>query len=428
MAHSSQTHSKYFLLYNVQGPSQARYNPPTPWPHSPNLEFGSTHLLRRFSSPYSSHRLVYREPDGTMIAIQNPTSPALMVSDVNLCPRRLVNVHSLKLVEFDKNDTVPPYAILSHRWCGEETKYAEFCNPQQETFSKLGYSKIRAACQWAFRDGILYIWVDTCCIQQGNHDDVTANVSSMYAYYQNAEVCYAYLADVKETKDMFGKRGVEGGSEWFKRGWTLQELVAPRTVIFFNRNWQVIGDKCMLRNEIHLKTTIPPAILSGKLSVRDVHVLTRMSWGTGRETTKPQDRAYCLQGLLGVSVEPDYNEPWTTSWNRLGQAFFDAHPELKAKPEIVQCTPESPAFYIFLAKIFSKAQNSIIASFLGSIQSRLCPVCLSRRYVAMPFKHGFYFCRACNVTIVDRGRGHGPKVYDPKVPSTETGQTASIKM
>ncbi|KAK7464310.1 hypothetical protein VKT23_006478 [Stygiomarasmius scandens] len=144
---------------------------------------------------YVAHRLVHQE-EGKLKAIKNSTSSTLMTS-TDICPRRFIDTHTFQLVEFGENSVIPPYAILSHTWTkGEEIVYEEFTHPRGETFSKQGYRKILAACQQAHQDGIHYIWVDTCCIEQGNHADVAVNIMSMYAYYQNAEVCYAYLADV----------------------------------------------------------------------------------------------------------------------------------------------------------------------------------------------------------------------------------------
>ncbi|THU91119.1 HET-domain-containing protein, partial [Dendrothele bispora CBS 962.96] len=248
---------------------------------------------------------------------------------------RLIDTHTLNLVEFSQDVTIPPYAILSHRWT-EEVVYTEYLQPLPETKSKLGYLKIEAACRQARHDGIRYLWVDTCCIKQGDPADVAENIMSMYAYYQNAEVCYAYLVDVKSRyrHDVFGilddhtPSGPLGqGSEWFHRGWTLQELIAPRTVVFFNKDWQYLTDKHNMRDDIYQVTSIPPTILVGTQSIQDVDFLTRMSWSVSRNTTKKQDLAYCLQGLLGVVLEPDYNEPHTASFNRLGKALLDANPD-----------------------------------------------------------------------------------------------------
>ncbi|KAK7440025.1 hypothetical protein VKT23_017277 [Stygiomarasmius scandens] len=272
---------------------------------------------------YISHRHLHTE-ESNVTVIQNPTSPALM-APINVCPRRFIDSDTLRLVEFSENDFIPPYAILSHKWIwGSEVRYDEFKRPYEETFLMPGYQKIKAACQQASRDGIRLVWLDTCCIDYGRPADIAINVISMYAYYQNAEVCYTYLADIVDGSTL-------GGSEWFRRGWTLQELLAPRTVVFFNRYWQRIGDKRQLQNDLHWITTIPPAVLSGESSIQDIDVLTRISWAKGRKTTREQDLAYSLQGLLGVSIQPDFQESYLCSFKRLGKALLDVRPELKER-------------------------------------------------------------------------------------------------
>ncbi|KAK7443564.1 hypothetical protein VKT23_015737 [Stygiomarasmius scandens] len=310
---------------------------------------------------YPSHRLVHNERDKIQ-SVANPESPHLM-TPVNICPRRLIDARTLKLVEFDTNTFIPPYAILSHRWT-EEVVYDEFVQPHAETFAKSGYLKIDAACRQARQDGIGYIWVDTCCIKQGDPADVSANITSMYAFYQNTEVCYAYLADVPWPEKYIVL------SDWFERGWTLQELIAPRTVVFFDKDWQRIGDKHELRDTIYWKTTIPPAILSGEQFIQDIDVLTRMTWAMQRSTTKAQDEAYCLQGLLGVSLEPNYDENFLASFNRLGKALFDAQPELKARLGVdddLFRNPNSPYFWDLL---FSKIEETRTA-ILDGLDKRL---------------------------------------------------------
>jgi len=269
------------------------------WPHFLRPVFDTTDSHFIIHRPYS-HRC-FRVIENKVMSMKNPTSPALM-APINVCPRRFIDSDTLRLVEFSENDFIPPYAILSHKWIrGSEVRYDEFKRPREETFLMSGYQKIKAACQQASRDGIRLVWLDTCCIDYGRPADIAINVISMYAYYQNAEVCYTYLADIVDGSTL-------GGSEWFRRGWTLQELLAPRTVIFFNKDWQCIGDEHELRDDIYQRTLIPRAVLSNEQSIWDVDVLTRMSWAAGRRTANEQDRAYCLQGLLGISVEPNYDE------------------------------------------------------------------------------------------------------------------------
>ncbi|KAF5366450.1 hypothetical protein D9758_009727 [Tetrapyrgos nigripes] len=291
---------------------------------------------------YSSHRSIYQS---SQTSFKNPTSPALMAR-TDVCPLRFIDVSTLRLVEFNKEEIIPPYAILSHRWTEEEVVYKEFLNPE-ESRTKMGYQKILGACRQALQDDIHLIWVDTCCINQGDPADIAANITSMYAYYQNAEVCYVYLNDVIKRRDICYGRNEFGqmGSDWLKRGWTMQELIAPRTVIFFNQHWMYLGDKHQLREGISAITYIPLSILSGEQSLQDIDDLTRMSWATNRVTTKPQDKAYCLQGLFGVTLVPDYEEDMARSFNRLGEVLCDAHPELIERLGIPQNFFDNPGEY-----------------------------------------------------------------------------------
>jgi hypothetical protein len=220
----------------------------------------------------------------------------------------------------------PPYAILSHRWIyqggqSEEVTYQEFQNLDNIVMQKSGYAKIKATCYQAWRDGLQYVWVDTCCIKQGDHDDVARNIRSMFAYYRNSCICYVYLADVS-TQDDAWRESQFPNSEWFKRGWTLQELLAPRDVAFFDREWNAIGSKLDFKDDIAQITTIPPDIISGKQALSKIHPLSRMAWRSGRQTTRPQDLAYCLAGLLGVSIDPDYTETFEQAMIRLWAAVL----------------------------------------------------------------------------------------------------------
>jgi hypothetical protein len=51
----------------------------------------------------------------------------------------------------------------------------------------------------------------------------------MFRYYKEARICYAYLSDIASYK-----AEELTSSRWFKRGWTLQELIAPPVVEFYS--------------------------------------------------------------------------------------------------------------------------------------------------------------------------------------------------
>ena len=152
---------------------------------------------------------------------------------------RLLHSQTLKLEEFH-DWTLKPYAILSHTWGEGEVSFQEM--QSGEGSRKAGYSKILGCCKAAAADGFEYVWIDTCCIDKTSSSELSEAINSMYKWYQEAEVCYVYLADVfpEISTSSFAK------SRWFTRGWTLQELIAPSSVTFFDAHWRDIGTKASL--------------------------------------------------------------------------------------------------------------------------------------------------------------------------------------
>lgn len=125
----------------------------------------------------------------------------------------------------------------------------------------------------------------------------------MFKWYRKAAECYAYLQDVRprDIRSTFRK------SRWFTRGWTLQELIAPPTILFFDYRWSKFGSKASLSGDIEDWTTIPSAVLmTGTLT--NYSVAKIMSWAAGRKTTRVEDMAYSLLGLFGVSMPMVYGE------------------------------------------------------------------------------------------------------------------------
>ncbi|KAI0708569.1 hypothetical protein C8Q76DRAFT_122140 [Earliella scabrosa] len=145
----------------------------------------------------------------------------------------------------------------------------------------------------------------------------------MYRWYADSSVCYAYLSDVSEDAQRLREEDASfRHSRWFQRGWTLQELIAPRVVIFLNANWDTLGTKSSLIRPISDITGIEELILNQRKSVRDVNVATRMSWAAERQTTRPEDGAYSLMGLFDVHMPTLYGEGLTRAFIRLQEEIL----------------------------------------------------------------------------------------------------------
>lgn len=127
----------------------------------------------------------------------------------------------------------------------------------------------------------------------------------MFKWYRLAEECYAYLPDVKWEGDEISKSQFRE-SVWFTRGWTLQELLAPKNVMFYDKDWKYIRTKMELASEISSVTNIDVDSLGGDFP--DASIATKMSWASKRQTGKPEDLAYCLLGIFNVDMDIRYGE------------------------------------------------------------------------------------------------------------------------
>ncbi|RMY73210.1 hypothetical protein D0863_04030 [Hortaea werneckii] len=223
------------------------------------------------------------------------------------------------------------YAILSHRWYPDgDILYADLANQHQPgTREKQGWRKLQYAVDQAERDGYRYVWIDTCCIDKTSSAELSEAINSMFFWYQQAQVCYAYLWDISgecpplsddavlgkegngnvtQDEDQDGqKSGVDPESDglqqwrvtfaecsWFTRGWTLQELIAPREVLFFGVDWNPLGSSHHLVETIAAKTLIDADLLRGRENLERCSIAQRMSWAADRETSRIEDRAYSL--------------------------------------------------------------------------------------------------------------------------------------
>ncbi|KAL4075346.1 heterokaryon incompatibility protein-domain-containing protein [Scleroderma yunnanense] len=223
------------------------------------------------------------------------------------------------VLEF-RDDEATDYAILSHRWIGKEVDYKEIIklarmnkSDQKAVRDRDGYKKVLSSCERAKRDGYSWLWVDTCCIDKRSSAELSEAINSMYRWYANAKICYAYLHDVSgisfPTADDDEKYpNSNGWPEWFSRGWTLQEMIAPSNVQFFNKGWHPISDKRTLASTLSKITQVPRHVLRDGLSSNRPCVAQIMSWGARRKTTRVEDKAYSLLGLLDVNMPMLYGE------------------------------------------------------------------------------------------------------------------------
>ncbi|KAK7456050.1 HET domain-containing protein [Colletotrichum acutatum] len=246
---------------------------------------------------------------------------------------RLINVNTLQLEEFFDDET-SHYTILSHTWERDEVTFQDLCwlheyEENIEAFASVealmasatmnsakkakdlrqrsGFHKIVQSARLTKEHLLQYVWVDTCCIDKSSSAELSEAINSMFRWYQEARICFVFLSDFQPS-DVTNAPLDFAQCRWFTRGWTLQELLAPRHMYFYNQEWKLVGDKDSLRYEMSEITGIPRAILAHDHSFQDVCLAQRMSWASRRQTSRKEDMAYCLLGLFDINIPLLYGE------------------------------------------------------------------------------------------------------------------------
>jgi hypothetical protein len=187
------------------------------------------------------------------------------------------------------------------RRCGGFVKLVEFCNVAMQFHCK-------------------YVWLDTGCINHSSSAELEESIRSMFNWYRNSEICVVHL---NETSNALSLRR----DAWFTRGWTLQELLAPKKIKFFDQSWRPLTPECYndkvpdtelgvpLWRTICEITEIPISqLLSFEPGMQNIR--ERMVWASARKTTRIEDKAYCLIGIFDVSLSIAYGEG-TMAFHRL---------------------------------------------------------------------------------------------------------------
>lgn len=251
----------------------------------------------------------------------------------------MLNTETMRLNTYDQPHAFfkgEGYAILSHRWENPEITFDQM-RAGELSGTVPQSSKIQRACETAKSRDLKWIWIDTCCINKDSQSELAEALNSMFKWYREAKVCFAYLFDVRrETSskehDVFRRQtrqddphsedGVSSKhSVWFSRGWTLQELLAPKVIQFYDMDWNELGTRSELAQEIEGITKIDARYLreahEGGTQFRTVCIATKMSWMANRTTTRDEDMAYSMLGLFDVSMAPIPGEGGPRAFARL---------------------------------------------------------------------------------------------------------------
>jgi hypothetical protein len=303
-------------------------------------------MADRFNSPWSGSLVSFIhircQQESIILPHKRRQADATLLPDTLM---RLINIHTLRFENFAHDP--PPYAIASHRWSADETTHQDVRDVRN--FDSAGFRKVKdfgkavlsinetvqSSAAWAamgFQLKCDWLWIDTACINKRDLSELSESINSMFRWYRSAAVCYAYLADVGPMSFHYGAMMDFMRSEWFERGWTLQELLGPGVVVFLAKDWSVIGHKCpydkplcdmvcrgfgqRLDFIISRITKIPLAVIRNYSNAKDLSIKERMNWLGTRKTTRPEDVAYCLLGICDVFMSPIYGEG-SHAWKRL---------------------------------------------------------------------------------------------------------------
>ena len=216
----------------------------------------------------------------------------------------------------DAVQTAFAYAMLSHRWEGMEPLYKDLDGSDVFSLAESpGIRKLQHFCRAARERGFRWAWSDTCCIDKNSTSELQKSIISMFKWYRNSDLTIIYLGDVKDNSIEALKKSI-----WFLRGWTLQELIAPHRLVFFQSDWTLLTTSDDLpidnykasptfRKLITEITGIDDAALTHfDPTSRQPTIRQRMSWAARRKTTEIEDVAYSLMGIFNVHFPVMYGE------------------------------------------------------------------------------------------------------------------------
>lgn len=202
------------------------------------------------------------------------------------------------------------YVMLSHRWEGHEPGFRDI--PQEGVYkpSTSRFNKVRNLCRKARKHNFNWAWIDTCCIDQDSSAEVQKSISSMFSWYRGSALTIIYLSDVVESSEQALLL-----SQWFRRGWTLQELLAAKVIRLYKKDWSPFSQSAAFnhKNVVEILDALESATGIQKSYLKFYcpsveHPRMKLRWALHRVTKEKEDEAYCLMGIFGFTMPVTYGE------------------------------------------------------------------------------------------------------------------------
>ncbi|KAG2346799.1 hypothetical protein BDR05DRAFT_945777 [Suillus weaverae] len=288
-------------------------------------------------------------------------------------------------------DAVAPYfhyVMLSHRWEGKEPLLHDIQEKDVYTLNPVdGVVKLQSFCRASRDAGYRWAWSDTCCIDRNNNAELQESVNSMFIWYHHSALTIIYLSDVLPSS----KSGALAKSEWNRRGWTFQEFVAPKFVLFYQQDWSLYlddpsrnhKDSATIMKELQDATGIDPRALvmfrPGMSGARE-----KLRWASMRVTTLQEDIAYSLFGIFGIHLPVIYGEKRQNALGRLLQEIVAQSGDITAldwvgqSSEFNSCLPAEIASYAGLPCTLQSLPEDEFQATVSSLEN-VVPVDLASR-------------------------------------------------
>ncbi|KAI6010023.1 hypothetical protein EDC04DRAFT_818826 [Pisolithus marmoratus] len=205
------------------------------------------------------------------------------------------------------------YVMFSHAWQGDEPSFQDV-NVAKSVWNLADTplnAKLCNFCTETHRLGHNWAWSDTCCIDRATSSILNRSLTSMYKWYADSAATLVSLAGVAHPS----KPGDLSRSLWMTRAWTLQELLAPKVIFFYDSEWKpylgINGANHKESPEIMQELADAIKIPRGTIitfSPDDLGVREKLRLASTRNATVGEDVAYSLIGIFKSDIRPHYGE------------------------------------------------------------------------------------------------------------------------
>ncbi|KAG1812741.1 hypothetical protein EV424DRAFT_76205 [Suillus variegatus] len=321
------------------------------------------------------------------------------------------------------------YVMLSHRWEGEEPLLQDIQGKDVYKLDPIGgIKKLQSFCKTVRDLGYRWAWSDTCCIDKNIDFERQVSIKSMFDWYRHSVLTVVYLSDVPPLS----KSGALAESAWNTRGWTVQEFLAPKIIIFYQNDWTPYlddrtpnhKDSVAIMQELENATGIDRrAIVAFRPGMRNAR--EKLQWASTRITTLQEDIAYSLFGVFGVRLHVDYSEKKQNALGRLLQEIIAQSGDITAldwvgkSSDFNSCLPADITSYEAPPCKLSSLSEDAIHTSVSSLRGVVALQSASNLYQALDHLSAPRFahrrlhlpCIVFPVTEARRRSGHDQNTY-----------------